>query len=256
MSQILKSYDIIGSREKAIAIIEKMENPEEFAKKIIEKHKNVKTVLMKLTERSGIERTRDYKIILGEKNTEIKHKESGCIFKLDPTKVYFSVREGTERLRIASMVKPNETVLVMFAGVGPYPIIIAKKQKKINKIFSIEINPIAFEYMKENIKLNKVENKIDLFLGDVKEVSHKFFGLCDRVVMPLPHEAKNYINEAERCLKNKGFIHLYFIASESKVDEEVEKIIEKIKTNFQYTVKKVLPYSPRTYKYCLDIQFK
>jgi tRNA (guanine37-N1)-methyltransferase len=184
--KMVSGYDILGSREKSVAIIEEMEKPKEAALQIIKEHKNVKTVLMKMSERKGIERKRDYKIIMGPENTEVVHKENYCRFKLDPQEVYFSAREGTERLRIVEQVKENETVLVMFAGVGPYSILIAKNQPGVKIIPSIEINAKAIEYMKENIKLNKVEGKVIPILGNVRDKSKDWFGKCDRVVMPLP----------------------------------------------------------------------
>lgn len=253
------SYDIIGSREKAVAIVE---IPEEFEKKekeiaqqILTRHKNVKSILKKISERKDIFRTREYKLLLGDKNTEVVHKESGCLFKLDPRKVYFSGREGTERLRIANQVKPKETIMLMFAGVGVYGIIIAKKQPQINKIISIEINPLAFEYMKENIVLNKVEDKIIPILGDVRKKCRDWYGKCDRIIMPLPHEAESFLPTAHECLKPEGgFIHLYIIEKEENLEKRIEKIIDKIKKKVEFKTNRVLPYSPRTNKYCIDMR--
>jgi len=263
MKQKIPSYDIIGSREKAVAIIEipdELKNKEkEIAEKILKRHKNVKSVLKKISSRKGIFRTREYEFLLGDKNTEIIHLEHGCRLKLDPQKAYFSSREGTERLRISKIVKPRETVLVMFAGIGPYSVIIAKKQSKINKIVSIEINPIAFEYMKENIRLNRLGEKIIPILGDVKEKCKDWIGKCDRVIMPLPKDAWNFFDIAYKCLKKKGgFIHLYTIENENTVEDKVKKTIntlkKKIKRKIKFKIKKVLPYSPRTNKYCIDLE--
>jgi len=251
-------YDILGSREKSVAIIEEIENPVKIGKKIINEHKSVKSVLMKLSERKGTERKREYELLVGDSNTEVIHKESGCRFKLDPQKVYFSGREGTERLKIAEMTKPNETVLVMFAGIGPFSILIVKKQPEVKKIPSIEVNPDAVNYMKENIQLNKVQDKIIPILGDVKEKSQEWFGKCDRVVMPLPHKAYDYLEIACKCLKPKGIIHLYIIEKESDVKTKVEELTnnfqKKINKKIKYEIRKVLPYSPRTNKYCIDIK--
>jgi len=252
----LSSYDIFGSKEKSVAIIEEIENPKEVAKEIMKEHKNVKSVLMKLSERKGVERKREYKFILGDPNTEVIHKENYCRFKLDPQKTYFSGREGTERLRIAETIKPKETVLVMFAGIGPFSILIAKKQPDVDKIPSIEINPDAVEYMKENIQLNKVQKKVIPILGDVREKSEEWIGKCDRVVMPLPHDARKYLKLAYKCLKPEGgVIHLYIIEPENEVEEKTKNLI-KIQEKATYKIRKVLPYSPRTYKYCVDIQTK
>jgi tRNA (guanine37-N1)-methyltransferase len=261
--KIPSSYDIVGSREKAVAIIEIPEElkdkEKEIAERILARHKNVKSVLKKVSGRKGIFRIRDYEFLVGDPNTEVVHKESGCRFKLDPKKVYFSPREGTERLRIAKQVKTGERIMLMFAGVGVYGIIIAKKKPGVKKIICVEINPFAFGYMKENISLNKVNDKLIPILGDVKQKCKDWYGKCDRVIMPLPHEAWKFLGTAYRCLKPEGgTIHLYLIEREESIENKVEKIIEnfkkKIKKKIVYRIRKVLPYAPRTNKYCIDIR--
>ena len=160
------TFDIIGD----IAII-KMNTPGdplELAKKILEKHKHVKTVLLQVSKVDIPFRVPKYKYLLGEKKTETIHKEFGLRFKVDVTKCYYSPRLENERMRIAKQVKENEEVLVMFSGVNPYPIYIAKFAKpKI--VYSIEINPFAVKYGLENEKLNKVDDKIKTILGDVRD---------------------------------------------------------------------------------------
>ena len=260
---IPSSYDIVGSREKAVAIVEipdeLKKQEKEIANSIMKRHKNVKSVLKKVSERIGKYRTRKYRLLAGERNTEVIHVEYGCKFKLDPRKVYFSPREGTERFRISRKVKPGERILIMFAGIGPYPIIIAKKQPKV-KIVAIEINPKAYEYMKKNISMNKLGDKIIPILGDVKKQCKKFYGEFDRVIMPLPHEGFKYLPIAYKCLKlRRGIIHLYLIEKEeniSKVKTIIDDLKKKVKRNVKYKIRKVLPYAPRTNKYCVDITLK
>jgi len=261
LKAIPSSYDVVGSREKAVAIIEipdeVHENRKIIANALMKIHKNVKTVLEKISERKGIERLREYEIVVGDKNTEVVHKEYGCSFKVDPRKVYFSPREGAERMRIAEKVKAGETVLVMFCGVGPYPVVIARKQPMVKKVVGIEINPDAFNYMVENIKINKVQDKVMPILGNVKEKCKEFYGKCDRVVMPLPKGAHMFLNEAFRCLKSKGIIHFYHWSREDDLFSEAIEILKENAKKFKREIKildtrKVLPYSPRTWKVCVD----
>ena len=132
--KIPSSFDIIGNKEKAVAIVEIPKEAANYknkiAKAIMEQHKNVKTVLDKGTPRKGIFRIRDYKILAGSRNTEVMHSENGCRFLIDPRKAYFSQREGTERQRIASLVKNGETVMAFFAGAGPFPKYYQRKQRQ------------------------------------------------------------------------------------------------------------------------------
>ncbi len=263
LEKLPSSFEIIGSREKAVAIVE---IPNELSKKekliaeaIIKLNKNVKTVLKKISKRKGKFRLRNFKILLGEKDTEVIHKEYGYFIKVDPRKVYFSARESTERQRVATQVKPNEIVLVMFSGVAPFGIAISKKQPNVGKVYCIELNKKAHEYAKENVRINKVSHLVVPILGDVKKVCPKFFGKCDRVIMPLPEEGWKYLELAIKCLKKKGVIHFYFISDEKEMFKKpleiLEKICKKLKVNFNLLSKrKVLPYAPRKWKVCLDVK--
>ena len=259
LDELAKIYKEEKTSRELVEIPDDLQNKEkEIANQILARHKNVKSVLKKISERKGAYRKREYKLLAGDLNTEVIHKEHGCRLKLDPQKVYFSPREVTERLRIASQVKPKETIMLMFVGIGVYAIMIAKKQPKVGKIISVEINPIAYEYMKENIRLNKVTEKVIPILGDVRLKCKKWYGKCDRVIMPLPHDAWKFLDIAFKCIKSHGYIHMYIIDKEKNIQDKVRSIIGKfnkrIERNTKYKIQKILPYSPKTYKYRVDIK--
>ncbi|MBI2075932.1 MAG: class I SAM-dependent methyltransferase family protein [Candidatus Aenigmarchaeota archaeon] len=260
LRHVPSSFDIIGNREKAVAIIEVPKELRQKARAIaaalMKQHKNVKSVLEKASERKGIYRLRKMKIIAGSRNTEVVHNEAGCRFLLDPRKVYFSPREGTERLRMAGQVKEKETVMVFFAGAGTFPVIIGKRARP-SKVIGIEINPDACRYFWKDIKLNKLEN-IQIVLGDVKEKSSRFAGTCDRVMMPLPEKGQNYLGEALTCLKKRGFVHLYAFANEDEIKDFSKSVIGTVKKTRKQSkiisINKVLPYGPGIWKYRIDIR--
>jgi tRNA (guanine37-N1)-methyltransferase len=252
------SFDIIGNREKAVAIIE---IPKELDKKkilianaIMKKHKNVKTVLGKGSPVQGVYRTRAYSFIKGSKITEVTHAENGCRFLVDPTVAYFSPRESTERMRIVEKILADDIVMVFFAGIGPFAVEIEKKAKP-SKVIAIEINPMAVEYLWKNIKLNKCK-LIDVVLGDVKNSVNEWNSKCDRVIMPLPERSLEFIEDAINCLKPGGVCHFYCFSSEDSVDEKKEKINEiagQMKKKIRFIgIQKVLPYGPRIWKYRID----
>lgn len=260
LALVPSSFDILGNREKSVAIIDipdglkKKENA--IAAALMMHHTSVKTVLAKASPRKGVYRTRKLRIIKGSRNTEVVHNESGCRFILDPRKVYFSQREGTERLRIAEKVKSNETVAVFFAGVGPFAIVIVKKARP-ERVIGIEINPDAVKYFQENIKLNKLDNVLAVS-GDVKKEAKIFYGLCDRVLMPLPETSMDYLGEAIKCLKKGGICHFYCFAEEDLINKK-EKMIRNIAKQTGKKIKptdivKVLPYGPRIWKYRIDVK--
>src|SRR4030042_1857665 len=66
----------------------------EIAEKVIEMHKNIKTVVKKSGTTSGIKRIRKVSHILGEKRTETIHTENGIKLKVDLNKVFFTPRLG------------------------------------------------------------------------------------------------------------------------------------------------------------------
>ena len=250
------SFDIVGD------IIIFSEFPKELVKKekligkaILENYHHVKTVLIKTKKYSGRFRTPKLKIIAGEKRKETICKENSVLIKLDVEKVYFSPRMSSERKRIASLVKPNESVLVMFSGSGVYSLVIAKNSK-CREVYGIEINPIAHKYALENAKKNKLENKIKLFLGDVKNFMPKLSKKFDRILMPLPKGGEYFLDLALKYIKNKGIIHFYDFLHENefyKAEEKIKNACKKSKKKFKILkIVKCGQYSPRFYRLCVD----
>lgn len=262
---IPRSFDIIGSREGAIAIIEIPPEIEEYkyriAEAIVRVHKNVRTVLRKKSPRYSAYRIRSFELLYGDRCTEVVHKEYGYLLKLDPTKVYFSPRDAYERMRIARQVREGEFVMLMFAGVGPYALAILKFQPNIERIIAVEVSPIAFKYLIENIVMNKAIGKVLAVLGDVKEVCNMWYGKCDRVIMPLPKGAYKYLDIAMLCLKPEGgIIHFYYWSREEDLFSKAEKLLVEVGKKYGFELKilerrKVSPYAPRTYKIVVDALF-
>ena len=218
------SFDIIGD----IAIIKvannNVANAEAVAKQIMAVHRRVKTVFSQTSPISGDFRVRELKLVAGDGRTTTRYKESGCVFAVDVEKCYFSPRLSHERARIAALVKNGETVVNMFAGVGCFSIIIAKNVPQ-TKVFSIDVNPAAFHYMEENVRINRVYGKVIPLLGDSKDIiKSQLQGKADRVLMPLPEKALEYLPYAVSALKpSGGWIHLYDFQHAAGNENPVEK---------------------------------
>jgi tRNA (guanine37-N1)-methyltransferase len=256
------SFEIIGNGEKSVAIVEIPEElelkKELIAKAVMQMDKNVKSVLKKVSERKGEFRTREFEIIAGEDDTEVVHREYGYLLKVDPQIVYFSSKEGSERKRIAEQVKENEIVMLMFAGVGAIAVAIVKKQPLVQKIIAIELNPQGVKYIEENAGINRIADKIVAIEGDVRKEASRFYEKCDRVVMPLPLEASEFLEEAIKCLREKGVVHFYtlidkedFSAAEKMIGSVCNKMNKKYKILNEH---KVSAYSPRKWKVCIDFE--
>jgi tRNA wybutosine-synthesizing protein 2 len=140
---------------------------------------SIKTVCIKLDGVKGIERAPSIEKVAGD-GTETIHRENNCLYKLDVTKVMFSKGNTLERGRLAGIVKKDETVADMFAGIGYFSIPVAKAGAK--KVYALEINPAAFGYLEQNIKLNNLGN-VEAFNCDNRKPPEKLHGVADRVLM-------------------------------------------------------------------------
>jgi tRNA (guanine37-N1)-methyltransferase len=263
--KIYNSYDIVGS----IAII-KMPNSdkeiaEEVAKAILSVYKKVKTVFVQESTIVGDFRVRKLRCLAGENNAATVHKESGCLFKVNVEECYFSPRLLHERSRISEQIKSGETIVNMFAGVGCFSILIAKKAADA-KIYSIDINPAAVKYMMENINLNRVYGKVIPLLGDSKNIiGAQLQRQADRVLMPLPEKALEYLPYALSALKLKGgWVHYYDFEhatrSESPPEKTKHKVAERLDSlgiSYDFAFSRIVRSTgPNWYQTVLDIQVK
>jgi tRNA (guanine37-N1)-methyltransferase len=251
------SYEVIGD----IALLEDPDLDKEKASKIadalLQTQPNIKTVLKPLTPVIGEFRTREFELIAGEPKTETVHREYGCRYKVDLARAYFTPRLSTERARILSWIKEGETVVDMFAGVGPYSILLAKS-KKPSKVIAIDKNPDAVHYLKENIILNSVKN-IEAIEGDAKEEAKKFAGTSDHVIMNLPHNAYEFIDSAVLLTKPGGIIHYYGITPEDDLFESsiklIEEAAERAGRHIEVLEKRIVrSYAPYQYNICVEVR--
>ena len=209
--------------------------------------KTVKVVLRRKGIHGGEFRTQDLEWIAGEKRKETSYKENGVQIKVDVEKCYFSPRLSTERLRIANQVEPGEKVLIMFSGVAPYCLVIARHSKAA-KIVGVEKNPIAHKYALENCR--KMKN-IELFNSDVHGFIYpeKF----DRIAMPLPYSAEEFLDDALRLAKKGATIHFYDFVEEADIPQ---KSIDEIKRHCAnakvFNVVKCGQYGPKRWRICVD----
>jgi tRNA (guanine37-N1)-methyltransferase len=234
----IRAFDILGS----VAIVNfprdfKTQDKQKFAKKIMKEQRQIKTVLEKTEKVKGRLRKPHTIYIAGEKTKEVLYRENGCIFRFNVDNTYFSPRLSNERKDVASMIKPNKEVFVMFAGVAPFSIVIAKNSK-CKKVYSNELNRNANKYAELNIELNKVKDKVELVNGDIKKIAKKLSEKRKRfdvIVMPRPQLKDSFLKEAFMLSKKNTKIYYYDF---SRVDE-TERIIEKIKKEARECRKKI-----------------
>lgn len=227
IEKLPRTLDVIGD----VSIIELPEALEKFSSVIgegvLKINPHVRLVLEKRSEIGGRFRTRKLEVIAGLGGTETVHREFSCEYHLDVSKVYFNPRLSYERMRVARQVKAGESVVDMFAGVGPYSVLIAKLQP-YSTVYSADINPEAVRYLKDNAFRNRVADRVIPMFGDAKQLAlRELSGLASRIIMNLPSEAKNYLPAASQILKPEGgVIHFYAFASREESVETIRNLFQ------------------------------
>lgn len=241
LASLPQAIDFVGD----IAIVEIPPELEPHKKllgeAVLETHKRVCTVLAKSGAVVGEYRLREFEVIAGVKKTETVHREYGCTYHVDLAKAYFSPRLSHEHERVASQVGEGETVIDMFAGVGPFSILIAKRCENVH-VYAVDVNPDAVQFLKRNIVVNHVQDKITAILGDAKQViKKKLSGVADRVIMNLPEKSVEYVDTACEALKPEGGImHYYeFVSAPEPLETSKLRFVEAMKKTDR-NIKKIL----------------
>jgi len=234
----MAGFDLLGQ----IAIInfpdkirkKTLKEKKEIANSILSKNNNIKTVLEKVERVKGRLRKPTTKHLAGKKTKEAFYRENTCVFKFNIDETYFSPRLSNERKEIAKKIKKKDKVLVMFAGVAPFSIVIAKLRKPA-VVYSVELNKKASKYAEENVKLNKVANKVKVVQGDVKKIIPKIREKFDIIIMPRPQLKDTFLQQAFAVAKRGTLIFYYGFAKQG--DEK--KIVEQIETEAKNTGRKI-----------------
>lgn len=250
VENIRKSFDVIGD----IVILEippELEEKKYVIGKAVLDFTKRKSVYYKKSNIQGVTRTRELEFLAGVDDLETVHKEFGIRFKLNPSTVYFSPRLATERSRIVDEVCDSETIIDFFAGIGSFGISIA--HVKNARIYSVDINPEAFKYVNENIKLNSLVGEVIPLMGDIREVIVDL-PPADRILMNLPGTAKDFLDVAIEHLKCGGTLNYYEFSSDyESVLKRVEDIAYPRKTEV-LDIRKVKSQSPGVWHVGLSIK--
>ena len=223
LTSLPRSYNILGK-----ILILKLKpslytHRKKIGKTILEILPSLRTVALQKTI-SGKTRKPKIMIIAGEKVTKTIQKEHGCSFFMDIKDIMWSKGNKAEKIRMKKLVKPRETVVDMFAGIGYFTIIIAKYCKP-KKIYAIDINPKASDYMERNILLNKLKN-IEILKGNCKDFAEILKNSADRIIMG-HFEAEKFLPSALKIAKKGASIHLHKLLPE-KDTKNKEIILENI----------------------------
>ncbi|ASJ02153.1 tRNA (guanine-N1)-methyltransferase [Thermococcus profundus] len=252
--QHLRRYDVVGD----IAVIQIPPELEHRVDDIVWGLRKVHPFIRVVAKKGfheGAFRIRDYSIIWGEKRLTTIHKENGVEIKIDLGKAFFNPRMKGERYRLAQLVKDGERILIPFAGVLPYALVIARYKNV--KITAIELNKEAYKLGLENIQLNRkrLKGEIEFIHGDVFEILPEL-PTFDRVISPTPRGVEAL---ALTLSKAKRWLHYYDFVHEEKIWEFRNRILEECARQgkeCRVKVKKVSDFKPHVFKVCADVELK
>lgn len=234
-------YDLIGD----IAILDSKAD-KKMAVALL-KMKNIRTVMQRRQKHVGRYRTQKLVHVAGERKTMTTAKENRVVLAVDVASAYYSPRLGSERMRLAKLVKKGERVLVMFSGIAPYPLVISRHSPAV-EIVGVEWNPSAHDLGVKNVLLNRMAQKIKLVLGNVKNVK---CGKFDRVIMMHPAGADRYLRYGLRALKKGGMLHVYAFAKSKR--KEIS-LMKKLGRGTIVRTVKTAQVAPGMYRMCYDIK--
>ncbi len=238
---VLEIPDSVINLEKSIAWTVKRMMPK------------IKVVAKKDKKTKGKYRIRKISPLVGEKRTKTIARESGMSLLIDLNKAYYSSRMGAERIRILKQIRKGEKILIMFAGIGPYPILFSKYKNV--RCWANEWNPAAVKFMEENIRMNRVRDKVVMIPGDAHKVVPELKEKFDRICMILPSATHEFVKEVLAVSKKGTVIHFYQFVHEKEFQKRGKEIVKlfgnKVKVR---KINKSGYYAPYVYRVCYDLK--
>jgi tRNA (guanine37-N1)-methyltransferase len=216
-------FDVVGD----IAILTIPPGLEEYKKTIattlLAARRNIYTVLNKTEKVRSDARTASYEILAGD-TTVTRYREFGFRYRFDVTKVFFNVHLAYERMRVVNQVEPGEAVLVPFCGVGPCAIPAAARG---GRVVAIEQNPDAYAWLRENIAMNHVQDRITPILGDARDEALLEGRRFDRIVIPTPYGMDTILDLLAPYAEPDGMIHFYTFKAKNEIPALEEEFAGK-----------------------------
>ncbi|VVB80219.1 tRNA (guanine(37)-N1)-methyltransferase Trm5b [uncultured archaeon] len=217
-----------------------------YARRFLKNNRHIKVILEKTSGFSGELRVQETKWVAGEKRKDTIHKENDCSFYLNVDETYFSPRLSQERKVVAEEIFASKlrspSVLVMFGGVAPQAIVLAKlfKKNKLSiEIISSELNKKACEFAEKNVEMNKVQDYVQVVCGDsrkfcVNSASRKK-DKFDFILMLRPNLEDTFLDAALKVAKKGTLIYYHGFGEEEKVRNEIERDLKKFGKKYKIT---------------------
>jgi tRNA wybutosine-synthesizing protein 2 len=199
------------------------------------------TGILWVRARKGKLRLPVVQVVYGESSV-VAHREMGFVYRLDPSQVMFSRKNRLEKARMMGIVRKGERVADMFAGIGQFSLPLAKAGARVH---AMELNPVAYGYLCQNIGENGLSGQVTAECGDSGDL---LFGWYDRIVMG-HFDAPDMLSVAAGHILPGGTIHLHTAC------EGTPSLAEEWQDSFTVeTVRRIKKVRPHTWHYVLDLR--
>jgi len=180
----------------------------------------VRVVLAQEAPLSGPFRLGGLQVVAGEPRLETTHTEWGLSFHLTLGSCFFNPRLQAERRRVCELVGAGERILVLFAGVGIWPIILAARSP-CREVVGVELNAAAHSAALKNVEANGLAAKVRCIMADAAELRSLGLGQFDRVVAPRPkdHATEDALAALPAAVKPGGHLHVYGFATSAEQED-------------------------------------
>ena len=195
---------------------------------------------------------------LAGNTSETETREHGIVYRFDAARLMFAAGNRSERVRLPGLVAPGEMIADLFAGIGYFTLPLAV-HSRARRIVACEANPVSFEYLRQNLRRNGVEGKVEALLGP-NETATLRAGSFDRVVLGYLPSALPWIDRALPLLTPAGgWLHVHVVigtqdglaAAEGAVRSSIARAGG---TSLEASAREVKPYGPGKLHAVVDVR--
>jgi tRNA (guanine37-N1)-methyltransferase len=193
----------------------------------------------------GEARLRRLEPLAGTGSWRTIYRENGLEFVVDLETAYFSPRLAREHARVASEVRPLETVWDLCCGIGPFALTIARLGVAA-RIIAVDSNPAAIALLKENADRLRVAKRIEARNEPVEQFLTRS-GTANRVILNLPHEGIKYLPSVSAAVAPGGTLHYYEVTPRADHSMRGRALVDQLRTPDAWSCASTLlvhPYSP------------
>ncbi|MGB4235422.1 MAG: RsmD family RNA methyltransferase [Methanoregulaceae archaeon] len=217
------SFDVIGDIAVVVVPPELAEFRQDIALAVMSIRRNIHTVVAKAAPVGHAERVPSYEFLVGNSTVTV-HREAGYRYRMDLSEVFFTGRLSTEHQRVARLVGAGERVLVPFCGVGPFVIPAADRGALVT---AVENNPAAVRWLRENLALNQVEDRVSVLASDAFGLTEADGAPFDRLICPTPYGKDEIFGTLAPLVRGGGVLHFYTFKGDRQVEGLVRGFEEK-----------------------------